>query len=99
MGLGGIAVEEIAAGAWMLLYVYVLIALMIPIYLKFGGEKARVVIILFVLALFAIIGGLFNVMPVDGDVPGAMTWLLEQSQAVPVSYTHLDVYKRQADPG
>lgn len=82
MGLGGITVEEIAAGAWMLLYVYVLIALMIPIYLKFGGEKARVVIILFVLALFAIIGGLFNVMSVDGGVPGTMTWLLEQSQAV-----------------
>ena len=59
-----------------------LIALMIPFKLKFGGEKARVVIILFVLALFAIIGGLFNVMPVDGGVPGTMTWLLEQSQAV-----------------
>ena len=69
MGLGGIAVEEIAAGAWMLLYVYVLIALMIPIYLKFGGEKARVVIILFVLAMVA-------------EEESHMKRLLEQSQAV-----------------
>lgn len=74
-GSGGLPPQAVVTAAWMLVYVYALIALMIPIYLKFGAEKARVILILFLLALFAIIGGIFNTLPLEGGVRDLCTWL------------------------
>ncbi len=76
LGSEALSEGEMLLSLMMLPYMWMLASLMLPIYVRFGADKARVAVILILLILFAAVGGVMSMAAQAGIEWKLTQWML-----------------------
>lgn len=97
LGSEALSEGEMLLSLMMLPYMWMLASLMLPIYVRFGADKARVAVILILLIVFAAVGGVMSMAAqagiewklTQGMLPLPLPWLILALLALCVLLTAL----------